>query len=44
MALLAGMNPCEAVAIGNAASNFYVSNGRSASMQELLENAKRIGG
>ena len=44
LALLAGMNPCEAVAIGNAASNFYVSNGRSASMHEVLLNAKRIGG
>ena len=44
LALLAGMSPCEATAVGNAASNFYVLNGRSASMHELLSNIKRIGG
>lgn len=41
-ALLSGMGHGEAVAIGNTASKFYIENGRSISVQELLENIKRI--
>jgi len=38
--LLAGMNPGESVAFGNVASKFYIENGRSASVQELMNSIK----
>ena len=44
MALLNGMDCKEAIAVANAASSFYVANGRSASIAELIAYLKDIKG